>query len=85
MTQPAWVITGPTAGIGRRTALELARHGARTRWHGDSRPCMAGRHPVTARARPSRRTIDPISPSVWRNAKRNTALKISAAVIARAE
>lgn len=26
-TQQAWVITGPTAGIGRRTALELARHG----------------------------------------------------------
>jgi short-subunit dehydrogenase len=23
----AWVITGPTSGIGRRTALELARHG----------------------------------------------------------
>jgi NAD(P)-dependent dehydrogenase (short-subunit alcohol dehydrogenase family) len=23
----AWIITGPTAGIGRRTALELARHG----------------------------------------------------------
>jgi NAD(P)-dependent dehydrogenase (short-subunit alcohol dehydrogenase family) len=23
----AWVITGPTAGIGRRTALELAKHG----------------------------------------------------------
>jgi NAD(P)-dependent dehydrogenase (short-subunit alcohol dehydrogenase family) len=27
MAQPAWVITGPTAGIGRRTALELAKHG----------------------------------------------------------
>jgi NAD(P)-dependent dehydrogenase (short-subunit alcohol dehydrogenase family) len=27
MTQPAWIITGPTAGIGRRTALELAKHG----------------------------------------------------------
>lgn len=24
----AWIITGPTSGIGRRTALELARHGA---------------------------------------------------------
>jgi NAD(P)-dependent dehydrogenase (short-subunit alcohol dehydrogenase family) len=24
---PAWIITGPTAGIGRRTAFELARHG----------------------------------------------------------
>lgn len=24
---PAWIITGPTSGIGRRTALELARHG----------------------------------------------------------
>ena len=23
----AWIITGPTSGIGRRTALELARHG----------------------------------------------------------
>ena len=27
MTNTAWVVTGPTAGIGRRTALELARHG----------------------------------------------------------
>ncbi len=27
MAQPTWVITGPTAGIGRRTALELAKHG----------------------------------------------------------
>jgi NAD(P)-dependent dehydrogenase (short-subunit alcohol dehydrogenase family) len=29
MTEPtkAWVITGPTSGIGRHTALELARHG----------------------------------------------------------
>ena len=27
MGQPVWVITGPTAGIGRRTALELAEHG----------------------------------------------------------
>jgi len=26
-TPRAWVITGPTAGIGRRTALELAQHG----------------------------------------------------------
>lgn len=25
--QTAWIITGPTAGIGRRTALELAKHG----------------------------------------------------------
>ena len=24
---PAWIITGPTSGIGRRTALELAEHG----------------------------------------------------------
>jgi NAD(P)-dependent dehydrogenase (short-subunit alcohol dehydrogenase family) len=24
----AWIITGPTSGIGRRTALELAKHGA---------------------------------------------------------
>jgi NAD(P)-dependent dehydrogenase (short-subunit alcohol dehydrogenase family) len=23
----AWIITGPTAGIGRRTAFELAKHG----------------------------------------------------------
>ena len=23
----AWIITGPTSGIGRRTAFELARHG----------------------------------------------------------
>jgi len=27
-TAKAWIITGPTAGIGRRTALELAKHGA---------------------------------------------------------
>jgi NAD(P)-dependent dehydrogenase (short-subunit alcohol dehydrogenase family) len=26
-TAQAWIITGPTAGIGRRTALELAKHG----------------------------------------------------------
>lgn len=26
-TTRAWVVTGPTAGIGRRTALDLARHG----------------------------------------------------------
>ncbi|WP_431277999.1 SDR family NAD(P)-dependent oxidoreductase [Leifsonia poae] len=26
-TSPAWVITGPTSGIGLRTALELAKHG----------------------------------------------------------
>jgi NAD(P)-dependent dehydrogenase (short-subunit alcohol dehydrogenase family) len=26
-TTRAWIITGPTAGIGRRTALELAKHG----------------------------------------------------------
>jgi NAD(P)-dependent dehydrogenase (short-subunit alcohol dehydrogenase family) len=26
-TGNAWIITGPTSGIGRRTALELARHG----------------------------------------------------------
>ena len=25
--EKAWIITGPTAGIGRRTALELAKHG----------------------------------------------------------
>ena len=27
-TDEAWIITGPTAGIGRRTALDLAKHGA---------------------------------------------------------
>jgi len=27
-TEKAWIITGPTAGIGRRTALDLATHGA---------------------------------------------------------
>lgn len=27
MTRPAYIITGPTSGFGRRTALELARHG----------------------------------------------------------
>ena len=27
MAQPTWVITGPTAGIGRRTAVELAKQG----------------------------------------------------------
>ncbi|KAI7248734.1 hypothetical protein KC345_g11827, partial [Hortaea werneckii] len=26
-TTQAWIITGPTSGIGRRTALELAKHG----------------------------------------------------------
>jgi NAD(P)-dependent dehydrogenase (short-subunit alcohol dehydrogenase family) len=25
--EPAWIVTGPTSGIGRRTALELAAHG----------------------------------------------------------
>jgi NAD(P)-dependent dehydrogenase (short-subunit alcohol dehydrogenase family) len=33
----AWVITGPTAGIGRRTALELAKHGT---------VVLVGRNPV---------------------------------------
>ncbi len=27
MTDSAWIITGPTSGIGHRTALELAKHG----------------------------------------------------------
>jgi NAD(P)-dependent dehydrogenase (short-subunit alcohol dehydrogenase family) len=27
VAEPTWIITGPTAGIGRRTALELAKHG----------------------------------------------------------
>jgi len=26
-SRPAYIITGPTAGIGRATALELAKHG----------------------------------------------------------
>ena len=38
----------------------------------------------TERARPSRRMMEPIRPSVWRRAKRNTALRVSAVVIARA-
>ena len=36
-TTPAWIITGPTAGIGRRTALGLARHGT---------VVLAGRNPA---------------------------------------
>src|SRR5271168_579565 len=38
-----------------------------------------------ARSRPSRRMTEPISPSVCRRARRNTARKVSAVVIARAE
>ena len=38
-----------------------------------------------ARSRPSRRMIEPISPSVCRSARRNTARKVSPVAIARAE
>src|ERR1700746_1089051 len=38
-----------------------------------------------ARSRPSRRMTEPISPSVWRKARRNTARKVSAVAIAMAE
>ena len=38
-----------------------------------------------ARSRPSRRMTEPISPSVCRRARRNTARSVSAVVIARAE
>ena len=39
----------------------------------------------TASSSPSRRMIEPISPSVWRRPRRNTARSVSAVVIARAE
>src|SRR4051812_23015519 len=39
----------------------------------------------TGRSRPSRRRMEPISPSVWRRARRNTARKVRAVVIARGE
>ena len=38
-----------------------------------------------ARSRPSRRMMEPISPSVCRRARRNTTRSVSAVVIARAE
>src|SRR3954469_22774389 len=39
----------------------------------------------TERSRPSRPMMEPIRPSVWRRAKRNTALRVRAVVIARSE
>jgi hypothetical protein len=64
--------TGTLLDRGRTTCNVSARR-LKVEWSG------------TARARPSRRTIDPIRPSVWRNARRNTARKVSAVVIATAE
>ncbi len=49
----------------------------------------ARRHRVlwsgTAKSSPSRPTTEPISPSVWRKARRNTALSVSAVKIAKGE
>src|SRR4051812_29734970 len=39
----------------------------------------------TGRSRPSNCRTEPISPSVWRNARRNTARRVTAVVIARLE
>ena len=59
----AWVITGPTSGFGRRTALELAR--ARRRRARRPRPGQARRgQPATSRPRvAARRRFSPTSPT----------------------
>ena len=66
--------TGPEPGLdrGRGTSRVSARR-LSVEWSG------------TARSSPSRRRIEPISPSVWRSARRNTVRSVSAVVIARAE
>ena len=66
--------TGPEPGLdrGRGTSRVSARR-LRVEWSG------------TARSSPSRRRMEPISPSVWRSARRNTARSVSAVRIASAE
>src|SRR3954452_14446115 len=64
--------TGSVPDRGRGTSSVSARR-LRVVWSG------------TERARPSRPMMEPISPSVWRRAKRNTALRVRAVVIARSE
>ena len=64
--------TGPEPGRGQTTSKPSARR-LKVVWSG------------TARSMPSRAMMGPISPSVCRRAKRNTALSVSAVAIARAE
>jgi hypothetical protein len=61
-----------TPRFGRGTSSVSARR-LRVLWSG------------TGRSRPSRRIMDPIRPSVWRRARRNTARKVKAVVMASAE
>jgi short-subunit dehydrogenase len=49
-TKQAFIITGPTSGIGHRTALELAKHGTLVLVGRSSRQARRGE----ARARPAR-------------------------------
>src|SRR4051794_40948482 len=64
--------TGAPPALGHGTASVSARR-LRVEWSG------------TGRSRPSSCRTEPISPSVWRSAKRNTARRVSAVVIARSE
>src|SRR3954465_12927408 len=64
--------TGALPAFGRGTANVSARR-LRVEWSG------------TGRLRSSSCRTEPISPSVWRSAKRNTARRVSAVVIARSE
>ena len=63
---------GPLPERGRGTGKPSARR-LRVVWSG------------TRSSRPSRRRTEPISPSVWRRPRRNTARSVSAVRIARAE
>ena len=64
--------TGPASDRGRNTSSVSARR-LSVVWSG------------TARSRPSKAMIEPMSPSVWRSAKRNTDRSVSAVAIARPE
>ena len=65
-------VHGFAPGRGRATSSVSARR-LSVEWSG------------TARSRPSRWRMEPISPSVWRSAWRNTARRVRAVVIANAE
>ena len=64
--------TGSLPAFGRGTSSVSARR-LRVLWSG------------TGRSRPSSCRTEPISPSVWRSAKRNTVRSVSAVAIARSE
>ena len=64
--------TGPEPGRGR-TMSSVSALRLKVVWSGP------------ARSRPSRAMMEPISPSVCRNARRNTVLSVNAVAMARAE